>query len=297
MPNQSLGRRRLLQIKLFFCLFHHFNSPQCEIWTCQQMASVLCLAAGGRKVPQLRQSLENPSRAWHVHQASVQPGRARPLPGTTTLGRSGAADPTRDAQDTLSTRPPRTTWPDPSDDPTRLLFTPRNHLGTNRLEKNKNKNDWRWSQLFFLTLLATCSVNSKKLKSWHVPPASEHLWEMETAQWRRHQKDDQKDILSLSETRDGGNCPAHLSQARGTWVPSGRLHIKVKLELTSFSVRSCAASWACIFTHTLLLWSWIINIPYSVPLWDFSKVIHMLSSATFFQVLITSSLNRSHLHL
>lgn len=147
---------------------------------------------------------------------------AGPEPGLllepTTLGRSRTADPAREAEDTLSTRTPRTTWPDPSDDPTRLLFTPRNHLGTNRLKTNKQ--EWlKMITAFFLTLLAACSVNSKKLKSWHISPASEHLWEMETAQWRRHQKDDQKDILSLSETRDGGNCPAHLLQACGNTSP------------------------------------------------------------------------------
>ena len=90
MPNQSLGRRRLLQIKLFFCLFHHFNSPQCEIWTRQQMASVLCLAAGGGggggKCPRC-------ARAWKTRDAPdmfIRPlfsrARARPLAGTHHAG-------------------------------------------------------------------------------------------------------------------------------------------------------------------------------------------------------------------
>lgn len=46
MSNQSLGIHSLLQIKLFSCLLSLPNSLPCEIWTHQQMASVLCSTAG-----------------------------------------------------------------------------------------------------------------------------------------------------------------------------------------------------------------------------------------------------------
>lgn len=135
MPNQSLGIRRLLQIKLLFCLFNHFNSLQCEIWTCQQMASVLCLAAGGESATAVPEPGKLETRMTCSLVLLFSQARTRPFSGTHNAGQKQDCWLRPGVKDMLSTSMRCTTWPDLLDDPRRLVFKTRNHRGTNRLKK------------------------------------------------------------------------------------------------------------------------------------------------------------------
>lgn len=165
MPNQSLGIRRLLQIKLFFCLFNHFNSLQCEIWTCQQMASVLCLAAGGESATAVPETGKLETRmtcslvllySQGLNQAILQNSYSGQEPGLPTAPKSKRHDfhqnETQDVSWSLA-------WPQKVSLEDKKPKS-RSSLGTNRLKKNMSAND----HSFLLTLLAACSVSNKKMK-------------------------------------------------------------------------------------------------------------------------------------